>query len=172
MKIVVGRAECSSCLDPAAYLCDWKLPGRLCSARLCAGHTTEAGLDKHLCPPHASRWRVDPRNPKALAMPPERGPADEPIVWNLHGPLAHVLPVGTVYIGRPSKWGNPMKIDTNASERSREAAVAFYRTHLRAHPELVKAARAELHGKHLACFCAPKLCHGDVLLRVAAGGEP
>lgn len=32
---------------------------------------------------------------------------------------------------------------------------------------LQRAAITELRGKHLACWCAPKPCHADVLLRFA-----
>ncbi len=38
--------------------------------------------------------------------------------------------------------------------------------------ELIEAARTELRGKRLGCWCAPLPCHGDVLSRVAEGGEP
>jgi hypothetical protein len=27
--------------------------------------------------------------------------------------------------------------------------------------------KKELRGKHLVCFCAPKACHADTLLRIA-----
>ena len=38
------------------------------------------------------------------------------------------------------------------------------------HPELAEAARRELAGKDLACWCDPdELCHADVLLEVANG---
>jgi hypothetical protein len=33
------------------------------------------------------------------------------------------------------------------------------------------AAKRELSGKDLVCFCAPKGCHGDVLLEVANAGD-
>ena len=38
------------------------------------------------------------------------------------------------------------------------------------HPELAEAARRELAGNDLACWCDPdELCHADVLLEVANG---
>lgn len=81
----------------------------------------------------------------------------------------------TVYIGRGSKWGNPAShIGSRHSVvamKSRAEALEHYREHLRQHPELVKAAREELQGKFLACYCAPLPCHGDILARVADGGE-
>ena len=77
-----------------------------------------------------------------------------------------------VFIGRPSKWGNPFThlqhlggpliiVDT------REEAVARYEEWLMSQPELVAAAKKELRGKVLGCFCSPLSCHGDVLLKVA-----
>lgn len=75
---------------------------------------------------------------------------------------------GAVFIGRPSKWGNPYRIGVNGT---REQVIARYRIWLKAHPELIKLAREELRGKDLVCFCAPLPCHGDVLEFVANGGE-
>jgi hypothetical protein len=76
-----------------------------------------------------------------------------------------------VYIGRPSKWGNPFthKSGTLAKFRvaSREEAVQRYEEWLLSHPELVKAAKEELKGKVLGCWCKPYACHGDILLKVA-----
>ena len=74
------------------------------------------------------------------------------------------IPAGSVYIGRPSKWGNPFRLEDFTT---RQDCVAAYRKWLLAQPELVAAAKKELRGKDLVCFCAPKLCHGDVLAEVA-----
>ena len=79
------------------------------------------------------------------------------------------MPVGAVYIGRPTKYGNPFSLSTY----SRVAAVEAYRIHLARHPELVEAARRELAGRDLACFCPlDQPCHGDVLLELANGLLP
>jgi hypothetical protein len=74
------------------------------------------------------------------------------------------IPKGAVYIGRPSKWGNPFVI---GKDGDREEVIAKYRQWLLAQPAQVDAAKRELAGKDLVCFCAPKGCHGDVLLEVA-----
>lgn len=75
-----------------------------------------------------------------------------------------------VYIGRPSKWGNPFSHNkgTLAHYRveSREAAIAAYREYVLARPELL-AALPELRGKVLGCWCKPLACHGDVLAELA-----
>jgi hypothetical protein len=69
-----------------------------------------------------------------------------------------------VYIGRPSKWGNPFKID---SVHSRADVIELYRSWLKSNPKLLASAKVELKGKTLGCYCAPLPCHGDVLLEVA-----
>ena|SRR3990172_8669606 len=83
-----------------------------------------------------------------------------------------------IYIGRGSgsKWGNPFshKEGTKATYvvSSREEAIQKYEEWLLTQPELLKAL-PELKGKVLGCWCSPKACHGDVLLRLAnnCGGE-
>ena len=64
-----------------------------------------------------------------------------------------------VYIGRPSKWGNPFKISKNVS---REEAISKYEAYIMSNPDLIEAL-PELIGKRLGCFCAPEPCHGDIL---------
>jgi len=76
-----------------------------------------------------------------------------------------------VYIGRGSKWGCPFTIikdrPTLAKEvvGSKEEALAKYKEHILASPELMEALD-ELEGKVLGCFCKPEPCHGDVLLEL------
>jgi hypothetical protein len=72
-----------------------------------------------------------------------------------------------VYIGRwnpkvPHKsiWHNPFKDGT------REENIQNFREYLLKSPELM-AKLPELKGKKLACWCAPKECHGDVLAELA-----
>lgn len=68
-----------------------------------------------------------------------------------------------VYIGRPSKWGNPFEI---GKDGNRDEVIAKYREWVQHQPALM-AALPELKGKKLACWCAPKACHGDVLSELA-----
>lgn len=85
-----------------------------------------------------------------------------PKVLNKHH---HKEPVrDAVYIGRPSKWGNPFTIDMIGG---REAAVKSYEMWLLMDNPLYEQAKRELKGKDLMCWCAPLACHGDVLLRIA-----
>jgi len=68
-----------------------------------------------------------------------------------------------VYIGRPSKYGNPFKITKNTT---REEVIEKYRQYAEANPGLLEEIR-KLKGKNLVCFCSPKPCHGDVILELA-----
>lgn len=74
-----------------------------------------------------------------------------------------------VYVGRPSKWGNPFVLEF---EGERDEVLEKYRAWLAQRPDLIAAARRDLAGKVLGCFCHPKACHAHVLARVADGGEP
>jgi hypothetical protein len=69
-----------------------------------------------------------------------------------------------VYIGRPSKWGNPFVIGRDGN---RERVIEKYRAYVLATPALLAAVKPELKGKVLGCWCAPQSCHGDVLAELA-----
>lgn len=64
-----------------------------------------------------------------------------------------------VYIGRPSKWGNPFEI---GKDGTREEVILKYKLWLNTRPELLISLK-ELKGKTLGCWCYPKSCHGEIL---------
>jgi len=72
----------------------------------------------------------------------------------------------SIYIGRPSTWGNPFEI---GKDGTREEVVKKYKEYMLANPELIRifkeqVTRMEKYGTvHLVCWCAPLSCHGDVL---------
>jgi hypothetical protein len=68
-----------------------------------------------------------------------------------------------VYIGRPSKWGNPIKLKKGDD---RAVVLERYRIWLLGQSHLL-ADLHELRGKVLGCWCKPELCHGDVLAELA-----
>ncbi len=83
-----------------------------------------------------------------------------------------------VYVGRPSKWGNPFThIDSDRLRydvikvASRDRAIACYEEWITKRPALIAAAKKELRGKDLICWCAPMPCHADILLRIANEDE-
>ena len=65
-----------------------------------------------------------------------------------------------VYIGRPSKWGNPFVIGRDGN---RDEVVRKYLYYILEDQTLLNDLR-EIKGKNLGCYCAPQLCHGDVLI--------
>ncbi len=67
-----------------------------------------------------------------------------------------------VYIGRPSKWGNPFTI---GKDGTREEVIEKYRKYILSNKELMKLL-PELKGKVLGCWCSPNKCHGDVLIEL------
>jgi hypothetical protein len=73
------------------------------------------------------------------------------------------VPAGAVYIGRGSKWGNPFRIGPDGD---RAAVIAKYERWLADQHQLLRALD-ELRGRDLVCWCAPRPCHGDLLLRLA-----
>jgi hypothetical protein len=82
------------------------------------------------------------------------------------------MPPNTVYVGRPTQWGNPFIIGDlhHADEATRAELVERYRRALLNGELVVEAhcAREFLRGKDLACWCREgQPCHADVLLEVA-----
>jgi hypothetical protein len=79
-------------------------------------------------------------------------------------------------IDRSSQWGNPFHLSDPTNLRLREECVAKYRAWLweqiqsgntKMLDDLISKRKA--HGGVLAlgCWCAPRLCHGDVLAAAA-----
>ncbi len=77
-----------------------------------------------------------------------------------------------VYVGRGSRWGNPYshKEGTLAEHvvGSRTEAIQKFEEYLLSNEELMGSLE-ELRGKTLGCWCKPKSCHGDILIRYANG---
>jgi hypothetical protein len=73
-----------------------------------------------------------------------------------------------IYIGRPSKWGNPFSI---GKDGSRAEVIEKYAAWVMQQPELMSTVH-ELLGKRLGCWCSPAACHGEVLLKLAASSIP
>lgn len=102
------------------------------------------------------------------------------------------MPEGAVYVGRPSKWGNPYRwteyarvpldLDDGAvipPARRRSWAVNDFRAAM--DPEFgfrvgqyptAEEIRTELRGRDLVCWCPlDQPCHADVLLEIANGAD-
>ena len=83
----------------------------------------------------------------------------------------------TVYVGRPSKWGNPFRVGIDAVTILHESISIsddpiFY---VEAFKEYVRGKLIDdpqwlepLRGKNLSCWCdLSSPCHADILLRLA-----
>lgn len=69
----------------------------------------------------------------------------------------------TVYIGRPSVFGNPYVIDIDGG---REEVITKYQ-HYAEHDENLLAAIAALpEDAVLGCWCRPFRCHGDAIVEI------
>lgn len=105
------------------------------------------------------------------------------------------MPENTVYVGRPTRWGNPFKVGEHyectawlavmfdyrefikfyidgITPNTVDEAVRLYRKSIEAKFKLWNTTMQEeiklLKGKNLACFCPlDKPCHADVLLELA-----
>jgi len=77
------------------------------------------------------------------------------------------------YIDRRSEYGNPFKMEKDGGEYTREGCIDAYREWFYAdeQADLRDRAREELKGKTLGCWCAPKPCHGDVIVGFLEGME-
>jgi uncharacterized protein YqeY len=76
--------------------------------------------------------------------------------------VVHCKDKHDVYIGRPSKWGNPFEI---GKDGTREEVIQKYHDWVLTQPHLVCSLH-ELSGKTLGCWCKPKPCHGDALIQL------
>ncbi|MEV0732360.1 DUF4326 domain-containing protein [Polymorphospora sp. NPDC050346] len=93
------------------------------------------------------------------------------------------VPDGAVYVGRgapglrASRYANRHRVGlcrVCQVDHDRAGAVLAYGQELDRQPDAVAAARRELAGADLACWCRPGTgpCHVDVLLLVVAGDDP
>jgi hypothetical protein len=99
------------------------------------------------------------------------------------------MPEGAVYVGRPTKWGNPWRpvevspglwaAESGGQRNGRfpnrrlalQWCVVGYRTFGPLDDITSEDVRAELAGRDLACWCPlDQPCHADVLLQLANDG--
>lgn len=94
------------------------------------------------------------------------------------------MPPNTVYVGRPTQWGNPFYVGHHGTAQKcvdlYHKLMFPYRHH---EPENglerfyistcnMESIIHELRGKNLACWCSlDQPCHADVLLEVANDGS-
>lgn len=74
------------------------------------------------------------------------------------------VPKGAVYVGRPTKWGNPYVI---GKDGTRQEVVDLYGIWLHEQIHTGQLDLDELRGRDLVCWCAPEACHADLLVVLA-----
>ena len=98
------------------------------------------------------------------------------------------MPEGSVYVGRPTQWGNPFQLGGRAHFRrfgmvqfveidTAERAVNLFTnwvnldaSYLTVAPPSIAQIRETLAGRDLVCWCPlDQPCHADVLLKIANG---
>jgi len=88
------------------------------------------------------------------------------------------MPPGAIYVGRPTKWGNPFRVGQanpcGTITQDHRHAASLYAGFAPQHEMLIAAAKDELRGHDLVCWCPlvdkdgqPVPCHADVLLELA-----
>lgn len=79
------------------------------------------------------------------------------------------MPANAVYVGRPTKWGNPFKLGVDGD---RDEVIRKYEEWLKAKLRQDAHFLDELKDKDLACWCPlDKPCHADVILKMLAEKE-
>ena len=68
----------------------------------------------------------------------------------------------TVYIGRGSIFGNPFRIGVN----TREEVINLYKYYVKKKPKILKAIYNLPEDAVLGCYCKPKDCHGDIIIKI------
>lgn len=89
------------------------------------------------------------------------------------------MPEGAVSVCRPGRWGNPFIVSQKRKPGTRfgvqyigvptqEDAVECFHLMMLERPDWIEAAKRDLAGKDLACWCPlDRPCHADILLKLA-----
>lgn len=138
------------------------------------GYRVEAAAAVTAQPDRALRWGSRRGRSDAMSEQPKRIQRKRSKGWR--------MPPGTVYVGRPTKWGNPFRLTdygvagaggtpVKPPAHARALAARDFRAWLETTPDgaaVAERARRELRSKDLACFCPlSEPCHADVLLEIA-----
>jgi hypothetical protein len=89
------------------------------------------------------------------------------------------MPPNTVYVGRPSKWGNMYKVGDSFpfdedNKMTQAEAVSLFEAEMQTKRTIgtLDDYLSPLRGKDLACWCKVGTpCHADVLLKFISEGD-
>lgn len=107
---------------------------------------------------------------------------DRPVRVQLRRTKGWRMPPNTVKVDRSTPWGNPFvpgkpnPLMPGRRVADRRHAFVLYRAHAPLNENLCRAARRQLRGKNLACWCPQDdpyedCCHAAVLLEIANAPE-
>lgn len=86
------------------------------------------------------------------------------------------MPEGAIYVGRPTRFGNPFPFGPGAYYKTREESVAAYKRSVELGLKEIpiwKELLQTLAGHDLTCWCPlDQPCHADVLLELANAEPP
>lgn len=124
----------------------------------------------NVLPEHA--YEIIDQHPWAVveaisAIPPVGFVRVPPVVLNAKRIGTTASTSSRIFIGRPSKWGNPFVIGRDGD---RMDVIEKYGFWLMKQPRLLASLR-ELQGKDLLCWCDPEPCHGHILIELANDEE-
>lgn len=78
------------------------------------------------------------------------------------------MPAGAIYVGRPTKWGNPFRRGEGDEPWWAVSDFEQWTVETDKGRAVAEAAKRELRGHDLACWCRlDEPCHADTLLRIA-----
>lgn len=87
-----------------------------------------------------------------------------------HPLVTHISKAHTVYVGRPSKYGNPYVIGVHGD---RLECIELFRKlvarRMKLYPSYKQEIINELRGQLLGCHCDPLPCHATILAEIANG---
>jgi hypothetical protein len=138
----------------------------------------QASLDRFLTSVHAQRDTADDVEPDEIADPPANNLLRLALILEPYaGYVIHRRDRATtdLYVGRPTLWGNPFRLDDPDDETARLACVHAYAVHFaqrsgRQQSFMLSTIRRVLRaGGRLACHCSPRICHAQVLAAWALG---
>lgn len=87
-----------------------------------------------------------------------------PTVLSLRG--LGLKSLGAIRVDRGSEWGNPFVMH-GYSDAERERVCNLYEAYAKWRLTVDPKWLDPLRGHDLACWCSPKRCHADTLLRLA-----
>ena len=108
----------------------------------------------------------------------DEGQPPRPIRVQRRRTKGYRLPPNTIYVGRPSRYGNPFDWRLSSQAKAKEKYRRWLAIGFQSGAITEQQIREDLGGYDLACWCPlpapgePDLCHAAVLLEIANPEKP